>query len=240
MRKHLVLILLFIVVVLCSCAQTTDLVQSDSDSALSLSDHYFYEFASQDELFQFIDKNIALRQRIAENYPADIKDNMDPENSISVQAFIKLPFTMELHKITYSGNFINYIYYLDGFNPAKAGVPDSEEIEINESETLKNSLSLSWGFTKDGKSGLEYFARENSPVVSRLSEDIYISDADNFYEEEPIGKMIYWTHDDYFFYSLVPERYVDEFIILLADNMEDLVSFISYEATSAMKIPDYE
>ena len=273
MKMHLTLILLLIVIIICSCEQTTKIVQSGSDTTLVANSSSIYEFTSHGELFRFIDENMELRQRIAENYPTDIRNKLNPENRISVQTFVKLPFTMVLAKITYSGNFINYVYYLDGFKPVEVSSLNSEngelsdnkepilnehaakvqeelkektiyeyynehglsEYEINEIETLNNSISLSWGFTKNGRSGLENFAGENSPVVRMFSEDIYISDANNFYEKEPFGKTIYWTQDDYFFYASVPGRYVDEFIGLLTDNKE-LVSFISYESKTKMKI----
>ena len=285
MKKHFIFLWAFTLLTVCSCAQIPKLphqVESIANSSSIMDGHFGYEFATQEEFVNFIDENTELRKSIAENYPQNKKNELNPENYISIKAFLEPPFNAELDRIMYSGSFINYHYYLDGFRPTKtrfsdSAVPEStaellesttglaesttgsveittekapdilkgrtleeyyeeeglSDYAINEINNANNRLTLSWGFSKNGKAGLEIFAEENSAVVKKYAEGIYISDPGTLYTEEPYGKVIYWSDDDYFFYSTVPERYVDDFIKLLTGN-EDFVSFVTYQANTEM------
>ena len=281
MKKCFLFLMVFTLFTICSCdqitlpeeSQITIPAESPSDTETLPSSCFGYTFTSQDELLKYIDNNLAVRKIIAENYPQNKKDELDPENYISIQVFSNPPFKAELFEIVYIGRSINYHYYLDGFKPTEisfaaeqisgSSEPLSEigelkieriedilkggtleeyyeenglsEYAINEIETANNRLTLSWDYTKNGKAGIEELARKNSSVIKKHSEGIYISDPGNPYGMESYNKVIYWSHDDYAFYSTVPARYVDDFINMLM-NDKDFISFTTYQASTSMEI----
>jgi hypothetical protein len=281
LKKYIVFLWVICLFILCSCQQAADIAPLDQNAASLPNAHFRYEFTAQEELIAFIEENTELRQIIVDNYPT--KKGLDPENHISVYSFSEPPFNSTLNQITYSGNFINYVYYTDGFKPVELSVSDSKSTEFsynsetaespemiepvtiessankhkdlgdegineyykenglndyerNQVESSHNQVTLSWAFVNNGNEDLEYFTTMNSDTVEKLAEGIYASDADNIYEEEPCGKVLYWTKDDYFFYAAIPTRYVDEFIKRLTDD-EDFIAFATYQAKTAIKTP---
>ncbi len=96
---------------------------------------------------------------------------------------------------------------------SSSALDDETNSGIDFYEEIKNTISVSWNYTGNGKNGLQYFVESNPDNVFPVDgfDGLYYSDSTDE-NGGVVAKMLYWVQDDCFFSASVPTDYVDYMI----------------------------